>query len=717
MRILRRALLGLVLLPIILIMAGYLAFPALVSQLIERQAAAYGVVVNGLQVRRPGWRRWRVARAELVGFGYTLEVVELEVAYNWQSLLDGRATQINVLQLVAREMVSADDGEVAVGALLLQLPERIDALWRALPADRLRVDGYLLSAGAFAALGEALGELRGELSLSPTLITTQATTGEFHLSAQVEREGELLVEVADAPNVARIEAGRNSIGTASIDWSLDDGIRVLGVAPFAVESGGWRIGEGLTVVAALRDGYALDAEITVAAVRGGWEAAAESSLHASVGWQGSLVQGETRLDGAGAAELTLAGSALLAELPPGSKFTSAQLASEDLVLAGARVVLPDAVTLRLQLPDGRLTMPQAELELTAEALRWSDYTLRPRLDVTLHDLEADTAGAQVRFAADWRDVQSTAAGSARVDLESSAWTVDVELRQSLFPGLLQKALAAQDLEYGVDAGQVTAKLSVRGEGTAEYSGTGSVRIGGAAAHYAEVTASNLAGVVGLRFNQDGWRADSPSLTLGEVDVGFPVFDLRAELNAGPAMFTLTNLRGVSLGGELLVDRLHYDMVEAESEFLLQASGIQLAQVLALEGDSLTGQATLDGQLPLRLLAGEASSAGGKFSAREPGGVLRYADAQTAARSLDRTGVGFAIAALEDFQFSVLDVGVDYAANGDLLLGIRLEGFNADFENGRPIHYNLNLTENIPVLLESLRLSDEVGRRLEERLLD
>jgi hypothetical protein len=50
-----------------------------------------------------------------------------------------------------------------------------------------------------------------------------------------------------------------------------------------------------------------------------------------------------------------------------------------------------------------------------------------------------------------------------------------------------------------------------------------------------------------------------------------------------------------------------------------------------------------------------------------------------------------------------------------VLGVRLEGHNPAVEKGRRIVYNLNVTENVPVLLESLRLQDAFTRRIERRV--
>lgn len=43
------------------------------------------------------------------------------------------------------------------------------------------------------------------------------------------------------------------------------------------------------------------------------------------------------------------------------------------------------------------------------------------------------------------------------------------------------------------------------------------------------------------------------------------------------------------------------------------------------------------------------------------------------------------------------------------------GRNPEIEAGRPIHYNVNVTQDLPALLKSLQLSDRVGRRMEHGL--
>ena len=74
-------------------------------------------------------------------------------------------------------------------------------------------------------------------------------------------------------------------------------------------------------------------------------------------------------------------------------------------------------------------------------------------------------------------------------------------------------------------------------------------------------------------------------------------------------------------------------------------------------------------------------------------------------------------ALSNFQYQVLDVISDYKAGGDLTLRVRLEGKNPDWQGGQPINLNLKLQENIPTLLRSLQLSDEISEKVKKRYQD
>ena len=71
--------------------------------------------------------------------------------------------------------------------------------------------------------------------------------------------------------------------------------------------------------------------------------------------------------------------------------------------------------------------------------------------------------------------------------------------------------------------------------------------------------------------------------------------------------------------------------------------------------------------------------------------------------------------LEDFHYTVLSSQVDYGENGNMILGLRLQGSNPDFQQGRQVNLNVTLEENIPALLASLQLSGKVSEIIQQRV--
>jgi len=168
-----------------------------------------------------------------------------------------------------------------------------------------------------------------------------------------------------------------------------------------------------------------------------------------------------------------------------------------------------------------------------------------------------------------------------------------------------------------------------------------------------------------------------------------------------------------LGGRLNASLLDYPLAGGASEFRFDVEGVSLAQVLALEGEDIAGEGVLDGTLPVRVEGSAVTMTGGRIVARAPGGSIRYRGAvSSAARSTP--GLGLALDALTDFTYTQLEADADYAADGELDLRVRLRGRNPTVEEGRPIHFNLNVSENVLTLLRTLRVSGEVTERVQQK---
>jgi hypothetical protein len=70
--------------------------------------------------------------------------------------------------------------------------------------------------------------------------------------------------------------------------------------------------------------------------------------------------------------------------------------------------------------------------------------------------------------------------------------------------------------------------------------------------------------------------------------------------------------------------------------------------------------------------------------------------------------------LSDFQYDSLAVLLSYSPEGNLIANTTLLGRNPAYEAGRDIRFNLSVEQNISTLLRSLRLSEDVERKIQDR---
>ncbi len=218
-------------------------------------------------------------------------------------------------------------------------------------------------------------------------------------------------------------------------------------------------------------------------------------------------------------------------------------------------------------------------------------------------------------------------------------------------------------------------------------------------------------VAGLR--KDGAvYADLREVDLATFDPGVPITDVRTGVSMQGDLVRFSAISGKLLGGTFAVAPFTYDLEGGDASLQVDLTDLDLGAVLALEGEDLYGEGRLHGQIPVTIVDDEITVTDG--TVRNAGkGVIRLA--ASLAQSVNQPGLDFALRALEDFQYETLEADIDYSAKGDLLAAIRLRGRNVLIEKGRPIHYNLNISENLPTLLASLRLQDEVNERVERRV--
>jgi hypothetical protein len=141
----------------------------------------------------------------------------------------------------------------------------------------------------------------------------------------------------------------------------------------------------------------------------------------------------------------------------------------------------------------------------------------------------------------------------------------------------------------------------------------------------------------------------------------------------------------------------------------------LAKILSVEPhQGVQGTGILNGSLPISMTTAGVTVKDGTMVAMPPGGIIRYASTMDSSKGISETNTQLHLVtqALNNFHYTLLRVGVDYAESGMLLLSARLEGRNPDLKKVPPINFNLTVQEHIPTLLKSLRLVEEIEKSVE-----
>ena len=151
-----------------------------------------------------------------------------------------------------------------------------------------------------------------------------------------------------------------------------------------------------------------------------------------------------------------------------------------------------------------------------------------------------------------------------------------------------------------------------------------------------------------------------------------------------------------------------ELPPAPGRLALDAEGLDLARLLAaIDLKGLSGSGRLSGRLPLAWSKAGVEVRGGRLSATGPG-LLRY---QPPTQVADNPG----LQALRNFHYSRLDLEIDYMANGDYRLWLKLDGHNPDLYGGHPIAFKLDLNGSLPGLFRGALLSGNFDAYLLEQL--
>ena len=182
-----------------------------------------------------------------------------------------------------------------------------------------------------------------------------------------------------------------------------------------------------------------------------------------------------------------------------------------------------------------------------------------------------------------------------------------------------------------------------------------------------------------------------------------------------ALVVIEEVHSNLLGGRINVPLIRFDTSQEVNSFGVEFEGIEIEQLAALEpGSGITATGKLDGVLPMILLPAGPQVPAGSLYARSPGGVVQYRGQTAESLKSSDPSVNLAMQVLDDFRYHTLRTDVTYQPNGELKLGLKFQGHNPTFFDGQETHFNLNLDYNLLDLLASLRISNDIVQKLENK---
>lgn len=321
-------------------------------------------------------------------------------------------------------------------------------------------------------------------------------------------------------------------------------------------------------------------------------------------------------------------------------------------------ITPELASVRL---DANLQTADNFATLKAQAFLTRDSRYLARLDATM--------------------AKSIINANAKLDMTA------MELRGLLQPWQPEVARAWQ-----LTSGQVQATLHLRWQAQRPITGT---------AHANAFDLALTAGAVQLKqvtVNVDIADLNRPTIalsaTLPTLEMGkkLAVRNLAIKATLHDGQLSVEHGGGVMFGGQLSVLPATFDLKHRPLLLTLRLTHVDLAQLLAtLDYDKLSGNGTVNGELPLSISEKSIELLDGTLIGTRPG-VLRYQGPIA-----DKENLAFR--ALRNLEYHYLNAKLNYHPNGDYHLDLRLEGSNPEVLSGHALAFNLALSGQLPDLLQ------------------
>ena len=400
---------------------------------------------------------------------------------------------------------------------------------------------------------------------------------------------------------------------------------------------------------------------------------------------------------------------------------------------GASQIGMQRIALKLERIDGSPKAYHAKMSAIAEnvevehaAGKSAPFDLSVNLDADHQTLKADIESRNrehaIKVAAQLEHEWSTGHGSARGALEP------VSFKRTAFRlgQLWSPWSSALDVTDGSVAGTFEGRWTMNAQQQLQVQGGAAEfvveRLG---AQYKDVIVTGIS--TKLKLAIEGLErvavARPAEVAIASIQTGVDVTDLQMtvdgqwDFHEKLPLVEVRNIRCGLLGGTAMTQGGRADLGYPPYGLTVLVRELDLHKILSLEQQKgLQGTGLLDGTIPVQVTSGGLVVKDGSFEARPPGGIIQYAASPEAAQAVTQANANMqmVLQALSNFHYNVLQVRAQYAEGGTLQLHARLEGKNPDQKKSPPIQFNLTVQENVPALLKSLRLVDDLEDSVRRR---
>ncbi len=244
--------------------------------------------------------------------------------------------------------------------------------------------------------------------------------------------------------------------------------------------------------------------------------------------------------------------------------------------------------------------------------------------------------------------------------------------------------------------------------------------------YQQTAFSQISTLTTLNLSNKQLNVSLPTLNITRVTHG---------LIAGPIQMTAQYRGSIAnpLQGLLKIDTLQSGLFNGQAwldpqtidlsnafKIQLHLKDAEIEELLKQHPTSdLTGQGLVDGTLPLEIdLMNEPPRfeiQQGQVSSQPSGGLLRYQPAAKSGIGKSNQSMQLVLDVLDDFHYTLLQSSVSVGADKKLILGLTLHGRNPNLEKGRAVNLNINLEEDLPSLITSMQITNQVSETIKRRV--